>query len=87
MSYPKLSLRAALVTLVLLCVAVIVAIAPLAGNAQTAEPEEASTDQAESTAASDKSADDKAVDKPSSEVFIPSEDISEDFAVSFPVDI
>jgi hypothetical protein len=52
----------------------------LAAEAAEAEP-------AEQTGTADEAAEEPAEADRSSEVFIPSEEISEDFAVSFPVDI
>ncbi len=49
-----------------------------------ADESKASTEDAEATRAENKAQKNKSKDK---EIFIPSEEISEDFAVSFPVDI
>ena len=51
------------------------------------EADDASTVDAPSAAADAPQSDDAAADKPSPEVFVPTEEISEDFAVPFPVDI
>jgi hypothetical protein len=86
MSHAKRHLRTALITLALLGAAITAAVTPNAGVAQAAQTEEPAK-TTEAAAAADKPSEDKNTDQPSSEVFIPSEDISEDFAVSFPVDI
>ncbi len=82
MNLTRRSLHAAIFSLLILA-AMVLALAPTAGIAQSAEPAE-TTDAATEA---DKPADAESADQPASEVFIPSEDISEDFAVSFPVDI
>ena len=51
-----------------------------ANEADKGRPEEAGSEDAGSEAAATEK-------KPSTDVFIPTEEISEDFAVSFPVDI
>ena len=62
-------------------------------NSPAASAAEATADQASTEESADKDADKDADEQPSnksannSEVFIPTEEISEDFAVSFPVDI
>jgi len=53
---------------------------------ETAEPAKDSTKGETAAQAEGKTGDAKQAD-PSSEVFVPTEEVSEDFAVSFPVDI
>ena len=63
-------------------------LAGLAAHAIAADTSEASEEQAEAVEPqSTESTNGPIDDKPTPEIFVPSEDISEDFAVSFPVDI
>ncbi len=64
----------------------------LTAHASAAEGEKSRQDPLETgatdnSAAPSKPADPPSVDVPTAEVFVPTEEISEDFAVSFPVDI
>ncbi len=64
----------------------------LTAHASAAEAEKSRQDPldtgvADDSAAASQPADPPAVDVPTAEVFVPTEEISEDFAVSFPVDI
>jgi hypothetical protein len=59
--------------------------APAAGAAGEADPRAGAGDAAE--ADRDDRPEPASADEPSPEVFVPSEEISEDFTVSFPVDI
>lgn len=73
--------------LILLLLAALLLMGPGSAAAQPGEePPPASTGK--ETAADGEGGDEDTADaRPSAEVFIPTEEISEDFAVSFPVDI
>jgi hypothetical protein len=86
MNNAKLSIRAiASVTALLFATLAFAAMSGL-GIAHAAEAEQPS-ETSDAKSADEQSETERGSDTPSSEVFIPSEDISEDFAVSFPVDI
>jgi len=76
-------------TLILLVPALLCPGSAFAQQADDAEVpvEPASTEDTSGEGEVDESQDDNAGTEPSSEVFLPTEEISEDFAVSFPVDI
>lgn len=77
---PKIILQLSVLSSALLLVG-----AADAGHAAEAAPDD--TRAADAASAADETDAEGTAGTPSSEVFIPTEEISEDFAVSFPVDI
>ena len=61
----------------------VLAVHAIAADAPDTSEEQADAVESESVESTNTTID----DKPTVEIFVPSEDISEDFAVSFPVDI